>query len=328
MAYSGLETLFQNMGPAFAGTVAGEREGMAQGLDALMAQKHAEEIRAAQQTYGQKELTNPLERTKMGLENTGLGLKNTREQQGIDLTTATQPGEISKTNAENESAVYGSKLKQLANIRNIITEGTANLGTGLEGELNKQKFLESGAVPPGIMYDRIKATPVEQLPKIMADLNSSIARTSAAYLQAIDAANISAESHKYAADQGYKGHQLTSNATKYAADKAYDKAIAVQELKNEMDQLKAEHKLANQKLAAKDIEGSLLAIPEAQRTPEQKQALAEVKQILNIRSASAMGIDLSSLGGSLKSNADKVKTPESGVTKNGVKWKQVGQPTE
>ena len=212
MAYSGLETLFQNMGPAFAGTAAGEREGIAQSLDALLAQKQAEDIRAAQQTYGQKELTNPLEVSRMGLENTGLGLKNTKDQQSIDLTTATQPGAINATNAENDIKVYGAKLKKLTDIRNIVTEGTANLGTGLNGELNKQKFLESGVVPPGAMYDRIRDTPVEQLPKIMEDINKAIARTSSAYIQAMDVAAEHSKSANYTADQHLKGVQGTNAA--------------------------------------------------------------------------------------------------------------------
>ena len=46
MAYSGLETLFQNMGPTYAASMAGEREGMAQGQDSIDARKKQEGLLA------------------------------------------------------------------------------------------------------------------------------------------------------------------------------------------------------------------------------------------------------------------------------------------
>jgi hypothetical protein len=115
---------------------------------------------------------------------------------------------------------------------------------------------------------------------------------------------------KQTGEFGIQGDKIRAGATIRAAEIGADAKRTIAEAKAESDKAKAEAKLANVKYDAKLVEGEILRIPPAQRTPEQVAILKEATDRLNLRSASAMGLDLSSLSEKLRTNADKASAPK------------------
>ena len=260
MAYAGLETLFENMGPTYAATMAGQREGTARGLDQLTAQKEQEEIRAKQQAYDQAERMNPGEVTAQGLKNTGLGLANTHAglvntsaQQGIDLTTETQPGVIKATNSNNALVPLQNKVKQTEAYSQILGDGAATLGQMpvlARAEAFKsmlgQMGVDQNAPEYAALIQEANSRP-EHLPQMLTALRQQVVQAGAAYQQAIAVQELHNKASAYTADQGLKGHLAAAGATKYAADVGAqshetiagiqeEKAIAVQTMKMKLQE--------------------------------------------------------------------------------------------
>lgn len=115
---------------------------------------------------------------------------------------------------------------------------------------------------------------------------------------------------KQTGEFGLQGDRIRAGATTEAARIGAASREEVARLNAERDAAKAEAKLATVKYDAKQVEGEILRIPESQRTPEQKAILREATDRLNLRSASAMGIDMSSLSEKLRTNADKASAPK------------------
>lgn len=226
MAYSGLETLFQNMGPTFAASMAGEREGTAQGLDMLEARKKQEELLAQQQAYRQAELTNPLKVqyeqgriNEQGALLPGQQAESRLKGTAADIAGATAKSTIGKTNSANDLAQMGDQVEKLSKMRDMATQLVANImSAGPGADAAKNQLIVSGKLPPQIAQMLVNV-PAAKLPDLLAKANAYVKQQTADYLKAIATANISKESHiagaNIAANAMLKGKQMDIDAGKF-----------------------------------------------------------------------------------------------------------------
>lgn len=202
MAYAGLETLFQNMGPTYAASMAGEREGTALGLDQLTARKEQEAILKAQEENRQAKLMNPglLEQQGLGTEklrlgNAGQALTNTAQAQTNDYTAATQGSKIKTQLSADELKQMGDQVTSLKLMREKATQMVAGImSAGPAAEAQKMQLVQSGMLPPQIA-EMVARTPVQNLPAIMAKANAWINQQDEKYQQAEMVAKMQKDSH-------------------------------------------------------------------------------------------------------------------------------------
>jgi len=119
MATSGLDTLFQNLGPATASMVAGERDYQAQQEAKMQALIEQERLKALQQTYNQNERINPIEVQHKTLINQGLEAENpgkvadaTLKQITSRVAAAGEGDTIAMNAAKTKSELLALKLKE------------------------------------------------------------------------------------------------------------------------------------------------------------------------------------------------------------------------
>ncbi len=157
MAYSGLETLFQNLGPTTASSFAGEREGIAQGLDQISAATQQQALQKALQDYQQAQMMNPLDaQFKQGqiasqkAQLRGLeGLSKSQVAKG-NVDHATQEQDILKAISDGKLKVTENQLKDQLDKASMA----GNLGQILKGqdpqfhEDTRRRFLEANGIDP------------------------------------------------------------------------------------------------------------------------------------------------------------------------------------
>lgn len=236
MAYSGLETLFQNMGPTYAASMAGEREGMAQGQDILDARKKQEELLALQQAYKQADVMNPLKAqfeqgriNEQGAMLPGQQAESRLKGTAADVAGATAESTIGKTNSANDLAQMGDQVQKLSKMRDMATQLVSNImSAGPGADAAKNQLIASGKLPPQIAQMLVNV-PAAKLPDLLAKANAYVNQQSAAYQQAIATANISKESHiagaNIAANAMLTGKQMDIDAGKF--DKKSSLSVAV-----------------------------------------------------------------------------------------------------
>jgi len=228
MAYAGLETLFQNMGPTYAASMAGEREGTALGLDQLTAQKEREAILAAQEANRQAQVMNPLaaqfrqgEIAAQGAQLPGLAATSRMKGTEADILDATKAGTIGKANSDNDLAIQANKLKEMANRQQMTNQVVSQiLAQGPAGEAYR-KQLEAQYPEIAQMLGGI---PTNQLKAAQSHANEWLNQQSAAYQQALMTATKSKESHlegaRISAGAMLKGKQMDIDAGKFERARA------------------------------------------------------------------------------------------------------------
>ena len=116
MAYSGLDTLFQNLGPATAGMAAGYREREASDTQQLANLLEQERIREAQQKYQQSADKHPftLEQLRLGNVTAEAGIPGIQADSSLKGTVATRAAAALQDNIDTDK--YAAKTARLENI--------------------------------------------------------------------------------------------------------------------------------------------------------------------------------------------------------------------
>lgn len=226
MAFSGLDTLYQHLGPATASAIAGQREYDAnQTQDA--ADQHQRGLIAKQQADAEQAVKmNPLLIEQQQQANIGKGISNTTGTLANQVSQATQPGVIEGTNAENKGKVGKEQIDTMTR----VAEMAGQLGIKLEQTppLERQFVVEhymktNNIDPNGEIGVMIRKTPIENLPGILKIMQTNLHQSTKEYEQAmavqrehsasaktvagihagatIGAANIHADAARYGADQ-------------------------------------------------------------------------------------------------------------------------------
>lgn len=219
MAYSGLETLFQNMGPAFASSMAGSREADSQFADMQTALKEAQALQDAQQKHAQNAQMNPLLVAHQSLQNQGLqaqmgghwadsSLKTTNAAKAAGTLTS----DIAKTNSANDVAIDEDKFKRMQAAQQRLQMWGAQF-EGAQGpgakEAVKQAMLQD--VGDSKQAHLLANLPADQIPIALSKMNDHIVKQSGDYMKALMTATTSAEASMY-------GHDVSAEASIYATD--------------------------------------------------------------------------------------------------------------
>ena len=227
MAYSGLETLFQNMGPAFASSMAGSREADSQYADMQTALKEAQALQAAKQKYAYDEQNNPLLMQHQSLQNQGLqaGLPGITADSSLKATNATKAAgtlssDISKGISANETAIDEDKLKKMQAAQQRVQMWGAQF-EGAQGpgakEAVKQAMLQD--IGDSEQAHLLANLPADQIPMALSKMNEHIVKQSSAYMQALMTAEKTKESHIAGINAQVKGlkdlEQMRIDAGKY-----------------------------------------------------------------------------------------------------------------
>ena len=117
MPYNTLDTLFNNLGPATAGYMTGQRESLGRQQDMLAQLTTLSELAKQNQSYGQNEQMNPLLVQNQGLVNRGLeaGLPgitadSTRKDVEARVAAGTELSSIASGNSKNKASVLGDQV--------------------------------------------------------------------------------------------------------------------------------------------------------------------------------------------------------------------------
>lgn len=219
MAYSGLETLFQNMGPAFASSMAGSREADSQFADMQTALKEAQALQDAQQKHAQNAQMNPLLVAHQSLQNQGLqaGLPGLWADSSSKVTKAAtdnalMPSAIAKGISANETAVDEDKFKKMQAAQQRIQMWGAQF-EGAQGpgakEAVKQAMLQD--IGESKQAHLLANLPADQIPGALARMNERLVKQSGDYMKALMTAETSKDSH-------IQGARIAAEASRYATD--------------------------------------------------------------------------------------------------------------
>lgn len=210
MAYAGLETLFQNMGPTYAASMAGEREGTALGLDQLTAQKEREAILKAQEENRQAQIMNPLaaqfkqrEIAEKDAQLPGLAATSRIKGTEAEIADATKEGTIGKTNSDNDLAVQGNKLKEMANRQQMANQIVSQIIA--QGPVAGEAYRRQLEAQNPEVARMLGGIPTNQLQAAQAHANEWLNKQTAAYQQAMATAQMQKDSH-------IKGAQISAGA--------------------------------------------------------------------------------------------------------------------
>ena len=227
MAYSGLETLFQNMGPAFASSMAGSREADSQYADMQTALKEAQALQDAKQKYAQNDQMNPLLVQHQSLQNQGLqaGLPGITADSSLKTTNAakaaaTLPSDISKGISANETAIDEDKFKKMQAAQQRVQMWGAQFegaqGPGAKEAVKQAMLQDIGDSKQAALLARL---PADQIPMALSKMNEHIVTQSDKYMQALMTAQYAKESHiegaRITANALLEGKRLDINAGKY-----------------------------------------------------------------------------------------------------------------
>lgn len=117
MPYNTLDTLFNNLGPATAGYMTGQREALGRQQEMLSQLSTLSALAKESQAYGQNEKMNPLLVQNQGLVNQGLeaglpGITADSARKGVDARVAagTELSTIASGNSSNQTKILGNQL--------------------------------------------------------------------------------------------------------------------------------------------------------------------------------------------------------------------------
>lgn len=334
MAYAGLETLFQNLGPTQASWISGEREGTARGLDQLTAQKEQEAILAAQEANRQAQIMNPLaaqfkqgEIAAQGAQLPGLAATSRLKGTEADIADATKSGVIGKANSDNDLAVQANKLKEMTNRQQMSNQIISQIMAQGPAAESYRKQLE--AQHPEIAQ-MLGGVPTNQLIAAQAHANEWLNSQSAAFQQALMTATKQKESHLAGISMQNKTQkdleQMRIDAGKY--DKKGSLSIAVDDrLYKAKTPIEKAEILESAYHAAQDNGDQESAAKYAMRALEARKRAAE--DAAN-RGLAKPAIDVGAATGMATTPAPAATAPiagnkgfTEGTTKSGVKFKVI-----
>jgi hypothetical protein len=228
-----LETLFQNMGPYVPALWAGQREGL-NNQAALQEQAlQVQRLKDAQQTYAQKERTNPLEVINKQYTNEGLAAENPGKVAQSELwrtkantAAATQAGDIAKTQSGNALSLLTNKANQSAMIADELGKAAASVSAlpAIPGvrEAALNDYMERLGVPKGQYGHLLANVPPDQIPKKLMSYSDSFRKNASSYKTKMEEEQLKLASHEKIA----AGNNAT---TRYVADQKAEIATAKQE---------------------------------------------------------------------------------------------------
>jgi HEPN domain-containing protein len=315
MALAGLDTLYQNMGPAGASFIAGQREAQAKQQADLEEALNAQKLRQEQQDYSQKEVMNPLNAQYRQGEVAAQGPALEQAQTTAAKGKATMSSDIAAKQAQNEGTIDEEKLKHVANIGRmggIIAARLQGVPPPAQAAAAMQMLQEQGIDPNSKIGQHIIKTPPEVLMK-----------QSQAISMMTDQAVQHMAQQKAAADSAQKLEQMRIEAGKYTkavhgAQEAIEKALSA----GKWDQASTAYdRLAQIAHEKGDNENALYY--------QQKSKEYADKYVLSHKPEQPGGVDLNKAAG-LPVNPNpstaapalkgEVKHTE-GTTKSGVKYK-------
>lgn len=296
MAYSGLETLFQNMGPTFAASMAGQREGMSQGLDTLDAVNKIAANTKLQQENAQAQVMNPLnaqfkqgEIAQQGAQLPGLVATSQSLQQKADLSKATLPSDIAKAISTNDLSTAKDKLSTLQNANTMIQQTVMAYPDGPQGEAMMAADIQSGKIPP---------SQAEQITRM-----GSLANNKAMATQLATTTNKLTESFQQAIAQQALHNEGALAQAKVGAGAtvaaANIHAASSEKIASESNDTKLQMKELGQKIDNRVI--NLLKEPQ---TPQRDAMIEQLKSLaLTMNPGYAAGINLGqATGGAIQTN--------------------------
>ena len=293
MAYAGLETLFQNMGPTYAASMAGEREGMAQNADTLDALIKAEAIKKSQQEYAQQGIMNPLAaQHKQGQIAEQAAMLPGQQAQSRSLGTtadigeATKGGTIDAANSANKLKQQADALKTLDVARQALTQLVQTIGSGPDAEARKRQLLQSGQVSAGPYQELLMRTDARQLPQILSGINTHMEQQSGDFIKAMALQKEQTRSHlsgiKMQTDTQERINTANNEAGRYAKSKAGD-GLAGIKLAVQSGKMTAEK-------AAVALQGAAMFEQDPETRTKYEEAAAQFEQFaMNQKRATAQG---------------------------------------
>lgn len=209
MAYSGLETLYQNLGPTTASLMAGQRDREASNTQELADMYKRNEISKQEADAAHATEMNPLLVAQQQGINTGQGIKNDSGMLANDSTRQTQAGTIAATNAVNKGKVTKEQVDQM----DMMSDMAGKFGTQLESvpvlarTQMVQSFMKQNNIDPeGQIASMLLKTPPDKLPMVLQQAQQKIQQSAAGYRQAMDIE----KSHRASAEKIAAGNNATS----------------------------------------------------------------------------------------------------------------------
>jgi len=237
MAYSGLQTIFDELGPGTGAAWAGEREALAQQADLQEQLLQQQRQRELMLKNAQSEKINPLLVQHQGLQNQGLelGLSGITADSSLKATNAAKAAgtlatDISAGNSNNQTTIGANQVKQgLANGQ-LLAQAAATL-EATPPVLRTQQLMgmlkQYGIDPQSPQVQGIVSKiPPEQMPAALRKLGEQVARSG------MTAAEYNNKDIHAATNQAtIESANIHAGATRYAADKGVEKAAAALQAK-------------------------------------------------------------------------------------------------
>lgn len=203
MAYAGLETIFQNVGPTYGAVTAGEREGTSLALDQIKAMTDRQnQEKAAAELERYKQMT-PLELEKATLSNRKLSTETVKGERTLESDVASS---ISK----NDQEVLANKLKAIDSYSTALGSLSSNLETvpPAARHATMLQMVQGYGIDPqdpklAPIMQTLSRVPADQLPQALLKFRQRVIQQGAAYQQAMDTARFNKE-----AQERMKGMEL------------------------------------------------------------------------------------------------------------------------
>jgi len=202
-----LETLFQNMGPYVPALWAGQREGLNNQASLQEQALRVQRLKDAQQTYAQKERTNPLDVINKQYTNEGLAAENPGKAAQSELwrtkantAAATQTGDIAKTQSDNALSLLTNK----ANQSNMIADELSKVALSIDDlpalpgvrESAINQHMERLGVPKGQYGHLLANVPPDQIPKKLMAYSDSFRKNASSYKTKMEEEQLKLASHE------------------------------------------------------------------------------------------------------------------------------------
>ena len=209
MAYSGLETLYQNMGPAGASFFAGQREGIAQQDSELEQALQRGRLAKQQQEYELAQQANPLDLqikqnqiAKEQAQMPGWAMDVEKKRLENQKTAATQASDIASTNSGNDLKVLQNRVKKMDD----MSQGLGILGAELQQMPAAARTAYAAQRMQALGYDmndpqdrahfEQMAADADMLPQKLMEFRNGVITQGSQYRQAMDVALLNAKNNK------------------------------------------------------------------------------------------------------------------------------------
>lgn len=199
MAYDGLETLFQNMGPTYSAYTTGEREGTTLGLNQLKAMQDQANVQKAQleaTRYGQM-TPYELEKARLANEVTvaelpGKHAKSLQEGYKATKEGATLPSDIETAIGTNRVTQLQNKVKELDSYSNALGAMSANLENVPPAARHASllQMVQGYGIDPSDpklapIMQTLSRVPADQLPQALTKFRQRIVQQGATFQQKV-----------------------------------------------------------------------------------------------------------------------------------------------